>query len=212
MKTRLLFLLISLAAVGGFVACGKSSGGGPAVIGPGLAGISNTCGPFGCFGASAGQQISRAQGVITYDDNLPKENRLMDIALTINVWQPSGVGPYSSAYGYPMGANNIGLGGNLLPHYNGPVNVQGQIQIVSPILNCNIPQGTFNVQPQGVGMLSFGALTVALGVNVNGGQGFTIMVEGLTVVPAGNFVMGGDARLVGVVRIPNCEDTTFRVE
>lgn len=200
-----------------FVGCGKSGNNGTMTSGPGLSGISNNCVAYGCFGAQAGQQIARAQGRLMHDDELDNstnaaQSRLMEINLNINTWQSSNMNPYGSPMGVPM------MGGNILATYSGPVHVSGQVQVAAPIIGCNIPQGNYQVQPQGPGTLTFGALTTLLGVNVNGGQGFTINVQGLSVMPA-NFVQGGispqgfgDARLVGVVSIPNCDNATFRVE
>ncbi len=210
--------LAILFAIHGFVACGKSGGGGPQLIGPGLSGFSNNCNFAGCFGVSAGQQIARAQGSVFHDDELDGEstkaqNRLMDLALTVNVWQQNTNGMYGSPVGQPFINSNPML-------YNGFVHVSGQLTVAAPILGCNIPQGNYTVQPQSTGVLNSGMLTVVLGVNVNGGQGFTIQVEGLNLLPGNIINTGGlnningmgNSRLVGVIKIPNCNDTTFRVE
>lgn len=210
-----------LFAVHGFIACGKSSGGGPQLYGPGLSGYSNTCNAMGCFGANPGQQISRAQGRVSHDDELDgtankEQNKLMDLSLSINMWQQQNGNGFGG-----MGTQMMPMGGSsqMLMMANLPVHVSGQVSVSAPILGCNIPPGNYTIQPQSMGLLNFGTLNVRLGVNVNGGQGFTIDVAGLNVLPS-NFVNNGglqyqgvnEARLVGFISIPNCDNTTFRVE
>ncbi len=200
--------LIALLAALTFVACGKSGGGGVLASNPGQAGIANGCTAYGCFGAQTGQQIARVQGRLSHDDELDNstesaQNRLMEIGLSINTMSN-------------MNSMTSMMNLNLM-NYNGPVLVSGQIQVVAPIIGCNIPQGSYQVQSQGPSMLVGGTISGLLGVNVNGGQGFTINLRSVNVVPS-NFVQGGftqglnEARLVGFLSVPNCENASFKVE
>lgn len=210
-----------------FLGCGKNNDGGPAAQNPGLIGISNNCGPFGCFGATTGQQITTAVGGLNYDDNLDSsttstQSRLMDLTLNINMWQTNNNG-LMGAPSYPMAPNGLAFSGaQQLLSFFGPVQVSGQLNVLGTISECNIPQGTYNVQALRVGQLNYGSLTAPLSVNVNGGKGFTIMLEGINVVSNTMAPIGGSigvqnynssqSRLYGLVRIPECKDSTFRVE
>ncbi len=218
-KTWWLEGLALLFAVHAFIACGKSSGGGPQLYGPGLSGYSNSCNAMGCFGATPGQQISRAQGMVFHDDELDgmankTQNRLMDMSLSINMWQPQG------GVGQQMGMGLGMMGGaQMLAMPSVQVHVSGQLNIAAPIIGCNIPQGNYTVQPQSIGMLNYGYLTVRLGVNVNGGQGFTVDLAGVNIIPSNLVNNGGltnqgmnEARIVGLIKVPNCDSATFRVE
>lgn len=201
--------IILLLVAHAFVACGKSGNGGVLASNPGLAGYSNTCNSFGCYNYQTGPQVSRSQGRITHDDSLDNsesaaQNRLMEMTVDIN----------------SINANGMGMGMAALNAftYNGDVRVSGQIQVTAPIIGCNIPQGTYSVQSQGRTSVWAGTLTGLLGVNVNGGQGFMIEMQAVNLIPA-NFIQGGvgqqgmnATRLEGVIKIPNCENATFRIE
>ncbi|OQW53679.1 MAG: hypothetical protein A4S09_07180 [Proteobacteria bacterium SG_bin7] len=215
--------IVLLLAAHAFVACGKSGSGGVLASNPGMTGISNNCTAFGCLALQKGPQIGRIYGQLFHDDELDsRENanrsKLMELSLDVNT------------------RNNVNMTSGAflnLMTYRGNVLVSGQVQVTAPIIGCNIPQGSYAVQSQQIGgmpmgsmgaiggldaMLMLGSLTASLGVNVNNGQGFTINIQNIMLVPS-NFVQNGvssggmnEARLVGFVTIPNCDNASFRVE
>ena len=214
-----------LASTLGFTACGKKNNGGPQAQQAPLIGAANQCFGGYCNGAASGQQLSKSLGRLTYDDSLDdsdrplNNNRLMELSLTVNILQNAqGANSWGTGYRNPLNPVPSSMGGRELLHiYRGPVQVVGSLQVLGQVAGCNIPVGTYQIQPATMGSVGASHIWQSLIVMTPNGA-VTIDLDGVQIVgmPASsmvnNAVVHFDSFLFGLASIRECGNATFKME
>lgn len=224
-------LFVMVVSTLGFSACGKKNSGGSAARNQPLINPANQCSGGFCFGAASGQQISKSLGRMQYDDNLdtldeptsqPNNNfnrRLMELSLTVNILQNvQGANTWGVGYVNPGNPVPSQMGGRDLLHvYRGPVQVHGTLSVNGQVAGCNIPVGTYQIQPASLGTVSESHIWQSVVASTPQGN-VTLDLDGVQIVgmPAtsmiNNTAVTYDSFLYGIVTIRECNDASFRME